>query len=353
MVSFISVIKQFLGFLARIGRGMHASEITMLKPILVLALALNPIATLSAADASVTEKALQEYLTSDAQQIPEDAAYAAYLKLNGGVDPALFDVPAAPTEPADRIQDLLPTQEQWDENAKKAEAKDRSALVLLGLAYAEGYRVPRDPERAIACFEAANKLRDAKGGFYFARCLELNYGKAWISNPRTRDIMEGNYEIAADKGVADAAYYAGYYRKYTLRLEDEQMVRYLRKAVDQGHAAAQYELGLQYLWGRGSLKSNRQAVRLMSASAKQGYTKAQREIAGWYLGFDGIPKDPALAYAWLRTAEANGSSDTKALLKQIESALPKKDRELAEKLAAEFIKKYKAKPAANVLVAFD
>jgi hypothetical protein len=324
----------------------------MIKQILVLTTALASVSALSVSVFAADDQAILEYL-SDAKQMPEDAAYAAYLRLNGGVDPALFEVPAAPSEPEDRIQELLPTQELWDENAKKAEAKDREALFLLGLGYAEGYRVPRDQERAIASFEAANRLRHAKGGFYFARCLELNYGKERISDPRTRDMMEGNYELAADKGVTNAAYYAGYYRKYKLKKEDKQTVGYLRAAADKGHAAAQYELGLQYLWGRGCLKSNRQALRLMSASAKQGYTKAQHEISGWYLGLDGIPKDPILAYAWLRAAEANGSPDTQPLLKQIEAALPKKDRETAKKVAAEFIKAYKAKPPANVLVAFE
>lgn len=325
----------------------------MIKPTLVLTVTLASLAALPASGASADDQALQEYLTADSPQMSEDAAYAAYLKLNGGVDPALFAVPAAPTEPPDRISELLPTQEAWDENAKKAEAKDRNALFLLGLGYAEGYRVARDPEKAIAAFEAANRLRHPKAGFYFARCLELNYGKEWVSNPRTRDIMEGNYELAADKGIPDAAYYAGYYRKYKLKKEDDQTVGYLRKAADKGHAAAQYELALQYLWGRGCLKSNRQAVRLMSASAKQGYVKAQREIYSWYLGYAGIPRDPVIAYAWLCTANANGSSGTEALAKQVEGVLPAKKRELAKKLAAEFIKTYKTKPPANVLVAFE
>ncbi|HEY8995343.1 MAG TPA: tetratricopeptide repeat protein [Lacunisphaera sp.] len=325
----------------------------MIKPVLLLTAAFTFFAMLPASGATADDEALQEYLNADAKQMPADEAYAAYLRLNGGVDPALFEFPAAPTEPEDRIKELLPTQEQWDENAKKAEAKDRHALFLLGLGYAEGYRVAKDPERAIACFQAANKLRHAKGEFYFARCLELNYGKAWVSDPRTRDIMEGIYELAADKGVPDGAYYAGYYRKYKLGKQDERTVRYLRTAVDKGHAAAQYELGLQYLWGRGCLKSNRQALRLMSASAKQGYAKAQRELSGWYLGMNGIPKDAKLAYAWLSAAEANGSRDTKSLRQQIEAALPKADRALAKKLANAFIEAYKSKPPANVLVAFE
>lgn len=326
----------------------------MTKPILVLTLALASVAVLSLSGAAADNKTLQDYLSSDLKQPTADEAYEAYLRLNGGVDPALFDVTAAPTEPADRIQDLLPTQEQWDENAKKAEAKDRNALFLQGLGYAEGYRVPRDPERATACFDAANRLRHPKAGFYLARCIELNYSKAWsASDPRTRDLMEGNYELAADRGMADGAYYAGYYRKYKLKKEDDMTVRFLRTAVDKGHAAAQYELALQYLWGRGCLKSNRQALRLMSASAKQGYVKAQREVAGWYLKLDGLPSDPILAYAWLRTAEANGSRDTQALMKQIETALPKHHREMARNVATVFIQTYQPKPPANLLVAFE
>jgi TPR repeat protein len=325
----------------------------MIKPAVVLTVTLASLATLPASGASADDQALQEYLTADSPRVSEDAAYAAYLQLNGGVDPALFPVPAAPTEPPDRISELLPTQEAWDDNAKKADANDRNALFLRGLGYAEGYRVARDPEQAIAAFEAANRLRHPKAGFYFARCLELNYGKAWASNPRARDIMEGNYELAADKGIPDGAYYAGYYRKYKLHKEDAQTVRYLRTAADKGHAAAQYELALQYLQGQGCLKSNRQALRLMSASAKQGYLKAQRKIYSWYLGYEGIPRDPVVAYAWLCAANANGSSGTEALAQQIEGVLPDTKRDLAKKLAAEFIKTYKTKPPANVLVAFE
>jgi hypothetical protein len=127
----------------------------LVPPLLALS-AVIAVSAVSSSGAPDDTTAFEQYLRSGGlTQMSEDAAYAAYLRLNGGVDPALFAVTPAPTEPVDDIKELLPTQEKWDENKRKADANDRDALCLLGLAYAEGYRVERDPERAIACFQAA------------------------------------------------------------------------------------------------------------------------------------------------------------------------------------------------------
>ena len=83
-------------------------------------------------------------------------------------------------------------------------------------------------------------------------------------------------------------------------------LRLLRPLAEQGHAAAQYNLGLMYHEGKGVAQDYAQAVAWFRKAAEQGIAQAQ-----FYLGFMyekglGVAQDKAQAVAWFRKAAEQG-----------------------------------------------
>lgn len=56
---------------------------------------------------------------------------------------------------------------------------------------------------------------------------------------------------------------------------EQEAVRYLKEAADQGHSLAQYYLGLSYANGTGVIKNEQEAVRYYKMAADQGDEDAQ------------------------------------------------------------------------------
>ncbi|WP_372827646.1 trypsin-like peptidase domain-containing protein [Polaromonas sp.] len=74
------------------------------------------------------------------------------------------------------------------------------------------------------------------------------------------------------------------------------------KLAEQGHAAAQNNLGVMYKDGQGVSKDNEQASVWYRKAAEQGNASAQFNLGLMYLGGQGVPKDEPLAVAWYRKA---------------------------------------------------
>src|SRR5229473_3413767 len=74
---------------------------------------------------------------------------------------------------------------------------------------------------------------------------------------------------------------------------DEETVRLLQRAADQGNAAARNNLGVLYRDGGGGLtKDDREALRLFKLAADQGNAYAQQNLGGFYRdGRGGLGKD--------------------------------------------------------------
>jgi TPR repeat protein len=61
--------------------------------------------------------------------------------------------------------------------------------------------------------------------------------------------------------------------------DDRKAARLYKLAADQGIAAAQYNLGVFYKYGRGGLSQNdREAARLYKLAAAQGFADAQSNL---------------------------------------------------------------------------
>jgi len=141
-----------------------------------------------------------------------------------------------------------------------AEASEPRAQYNLGLLYANGWGVDRDPVTA----------------------------RHW-------------YLEAARRGHADAQYNLGllYAQAQGTFRSDKEAVRWWKMAADQGHAAARYNLGVHYAYGRGVRQDVAAAIRLWTQAAQQGYPPAAQVLARLYgEGLFGMEPDPKMAEHW-------------------------------------------------------
>ena len=71
-----------------------------------------------------------------------------------------------------------------------------------------------------------------------------------------------------------------------------------RKAAEQSHARAQYNLGVKYTNGEGVPEDDRQGVYWYRKAAEQGYDPARYTLGLMYALGEGIPEDYVQAYVW-------------------------------------------------------
>ena len=75
-----------------------------------------------------------------------------------------------------------------------------------------------------------------------------------------------------------------------------------RPLAEQGHASAQYSLGLLYYRGEGVLPNPKQAAKWYHKAADQGDPDAQFNLGLMYAQGDGLNKNYATAYKWFSLA---------------------------------------------------
>ncbi|GHU80942.1 hypothetical protein FACS189468_2180 [Spirochaetia bacterium] len=88
-------------------------------------------------------------------------------------------------------------------------------------------------------------------------------------------------------------------------IEEEQYdkaVYLLKTLADEGHAKAQYNLGLCYAFGNGLMQYEAKAAELFRKSAEQGNPDAQFELGLCYDFGKGLEKDKSKATQWYRRA---------------------------------------------------
>ena len=90
---------------------------------------------------------------------------------------------------------------------------------------------------------------------------------------------------------------------------DDQDIEQLRKAAEQGDAAAQYNLGVMYKKGAGVPENYAEALKWYRKAAEQGHTSAQLRFGVMYALGRGIPENYVYAYAWVSLAVAQGDKE--------------------------------------------
>ena len=100
-------------------------------------------------------------------------------------------------------------------------------------------------------------------------------------------------KLKAENGDARFQGYLGslYENGRGVAKDDNEAVRWYRKAADQGYAIAQTGLGMCYLQGKGSAKDSVEAVRWLRKAADQGDAYAQYNLGVMYDNGTGVPQD--------------------------------------------------------------
>ena len=125
---------------------------------------------------------------------------------------------------------------------------------------------------------------------------------------------------AVEQGHAIAQYTLGwcYANGEGVAKDMSEAVKWYRKAAEQGYAKAQYKLGFAYLNGDGVVKDMTEAMKWWRKAAEQGDATAQYELGLCYVNGDGIAKDMSEAVKWLRKAAEQGDEDAKKALNSLE-----------------------------------
>jgi clan AA aspartic protease (TIGR02281 family) len=87
-----------------------------------------------------------------------------------------------------------------------------------------------------------------------------------------------------------------------------EAVKWYRKAADQGHSAAQFNLGGMYLYGHGVTQNYAEAVKWYRKAADQGEAKALSALGVMYQDGQAVPQNYVQAYMWYNLAVSRFST---------------------------------------------
>lgn len=116
----------------------------------------------------------------------------------------------------------------------------------------------------------------------------------------------------SDQGHADAQFRLGVMYNFGIigaPKDYAQALHWFRKAAEQGYEEAQYNLGVMYMQGKGVPKDDAQAVYWHQKAAEQGNAGSQLHLGIMYGLGTGIPKDEETAYFWFLLSSAQGNEE--------------------------------------------
>jgi TPR repeat protein len=110
-------------------------------------------------------------------------------------------------------------------------------------------------------------------------------------------------------------------------------------AAEQGHAFAQYNLGLMYDNGRGVLQDFKTAVKWYTLAAEQGNADAQYSLGLMYANGDGVLQDYVYAQMWWNIAASSGNKKASENRDIVAKRMTPADISAAKDLTRECIRK--------------
>jgi TPR repeat protein len=198
---------------------------------------------------------------------------------------------------------------------KAAQAGDTLAQYELGMCHEKGEGVAFDRQAAIMWFR-----KSAQGGYAPAQFV-LGYFHQW-GNGLEYDHGEVVrwYGKAAAQGYAKAQYNLGRYygqgqseigkvvrgqsdlvwSKIGIPKNPGEAVKWYRRAAENGHLLAQYEMGKIYHSGEGVAKDQVEAFKWWLKAAEQGHATSRFNIGVMYFLGRGTTKDFSEAARWFR-----------------------------------------------------
>lgn len=243
-----------------------------------------------------------------------------------------------------------------DDNAKKAliwylkaaEQGNAIAQSKVALFYHDGIHVPLDHTKAFEWYQKAVKENVAESQFGLALLYahsnkiaeDIEKSKYWLEKAAAQGYAPALFSLAYDyqgnygddesqkKGLelfkklantesqnseyAVRSYYAlafMYYDGYGTESDYQQSAYWYQKAAEQGHNAAQLELGRMYARGEGVKQSHEEAIKWYTKAANQGNTLAQTGLAWMYYNGNDVEQDYTQAFKWLNKIVESGKDD--------------------------------------------
>ncbi|WP_143226598.1 tetratricopeptide repeat protein, partial [Actibacterium pelagium] len=112
-----------------------------------------------------------------------------------------------------------------------------------------------------------------------------------------------------------------------------------RKAAEQGHASAQFNLGVTYYNGDGVTQDYAEAAKWYRKAAEQGDASAQNNLAKMYYNGFGVIQDNIYAHMWANIAASLGNENGKIGRDLVALKMSAKDISEAQRLARECVAK--------------
>ena len=138
--------------------------------------------------------------------------------------------------------------------------------------------------------------------------------------------------IASTETDLDTAY------RYYVSGNYEAAVKHLTILAEQGHADAQYNLGVMYDNGRGVPQDYVKAAKWYRLAAEQGHADAQHNLGVMYVHGQGVPQDHVQAYMWFNLAATGGDSLSTKNRDQCRSEMTPEQVAEGQRLAREWLK---------------
>ena len=201
------------------------------------------------------------------------------------------------------------TETQIKEDAEPPKISYRGAspgegekLFKMAERYEFGDGVKKDLSRAIELYRQSAELDYAKAQYSLAFLIKDNKESLkWLTKSAEQGHSEAQYELGIQ-------YLYGYGVDPNIR----ESTSWFQKAADNGHKIAQYKLGLMYDVGEGVKQDLFKAANLYEKSAKQGVGIAQFNLAMMYITGEGVDSVNMYEAAhWMDKAKIAGIKDAK------------------------------------------
>lgn len=126
-------------------------------------------------------------------------------------------------------------------------------------------------------------------------------------------------EPLAVKGDPLAEHYLAFSYKHGLGVskDEDEAVKWYKRAANQGLAKAQYDLANMYYEGLGTYPDTKQAIAWYREAAEQGHVSAQYNLGMLYVRGEGLLPDLGAAVKWWRKAASQGDYDSQLLLANV------------------------------------
>jgi len=121
-----------------------------------------------------------------------------------------------------------------------------------------------------------------------------------------------------------------------LRGDYETALAEFRPLAEQGHASAQYNLGVMFDNGLGVPQDYREAAKWYRFAAEQGKVKAQSNLASMYHFGQGVLQDDVLAHKWADLAASQGGEDAVKIRDAVARSMTPQQIAVAQRLAREW-----------------